>query len=301
MPARQALFSPDGEVLATSSASGAIVIRRTSDWRPVRTLRQQGGTASLAFTADGRHLLAGGYDGVVRSWDIANGREGRAFAGASGTIWSLSTSPDGRTLAAAGQDGTIRLWPLDLAAPPVLLRGHDRNVWEVRFSPDGQRLASGSFDETVRVWNVATGRPLAVLRAPTEAVVGLDWTPDGSLLASGGDDSILRFWRSANFALVRAVDAGNHLYDLDFSNDGRWLATSGRARGSIGTLWHQLGGGGGEATPVRLWRVDDGAPVAGLPHPDDVMFVDFSPNGHWLVTASEDGHTRLWRLRPGRG
>jgi WD40 repeat protein len=56
-------------------------------------------------------------------------------------------------------------------------------------------------------------------------------------------------------------------------------------------------GGGADGDAVRLWRVADGAMVAGLPHPDDVIYVAFSPGGHWLVTSGEDGKFRLWALR----
>jgi WD40 repeat protein len=62
-------------------------------------------------------------------------------------------------------------------------------------------------------------------------------------------------------------------------------------------IWHQLTGGGTASPPVRLWRVSDGALVQALPHPGDVMYVSFSPDGDQLVTGGEDGATRLWRLR----
>lgn len=71
--------------------------------------------------------------------------------------------------------------------------------------------------------------------------------------------------------------------------------TAGRARGGPGTLWHQLTGLGGTATPVHIWRASDGAAVAALPLGDDVMYATFSPDMRHVVTSGEQG-VRLWRI-----
>jgi WD40 repeat protein len=294
-PARQAVFSADGRLLATSSAGGAILIRRAADWKILLHLDHPGGVASLAFSPDGKRLFSGGYDGAVRSWNPESGHETLPVRKAQGAIWSLDVSPDGSRLAAAGEDRLIRLWPL-AGGPSRVLAGHERNIWEVRFSPDGRRLASGSFDATARLWSGWGKGPVRILRGHDEAVVGLDYSPDGRLLATGGDDSTIRLWRTTDGSPLMTIDNGNHAYKLAFNPDGRWLASAGRARGGLGTLWHQATGAGAAAAPVHVWRVSDGALIAKLPHPDDVMYVTFSPDGRRLVTGGEDGKVRIWRL-----
>jgi WD40 repeat protein len=295
-PARQAAFSRDGRLLAASNASGRVILRDTSDWHVVADLVHPGGATAVAFAANGRRLYSGGYDGQLRVWDIAARREIGRLAGAQGTVWAIDVSPDGTRLAAAGEDRIIRIWPLDHRAAPLRLIGHERIVWEVRFSPDGARLASGGFDATARIWDARTGAALRTLRGHSEAVVGVDFSPDGRLIATAGDDSTIRLWRAGDGAPLRVIDNGLHANKIAFSPDGRWLASGGHARGALGTLWHQLTGGGGAAAPVHLWRVADGAPVAALAHDDDVPFVAFSPDGRRLVTSAEDGATRLWVL-----
>ena len=300
-PARQAVFSHDGKLLATSDASGLIMIRDTGGWKVVEQLRHPGGATSLAFSGDGAHLFSGGYDATVREWDLAAHKQARVFTGPTGTVWTLDVTPDGKRLAAAGEDAILRMWDLGKGTTPMLLRGHSRNIWEVRFSPDGKRLASGSFDNSVRLWDVSSGRSHKVLTGHTQAVVGLDFSSDGKLLATGADDSTIRLWRASDGAPLRIIDNGYHVDKVAFSPDGQWLASGGHARGSVAEVWHQLTGAGGEGESARIWRTQDGALVAALPHPEDVISLAFSPDGNWLVTSGEDNRFRLWRLRPARG
>lgn len=297
-PARQTAFSRDGRLLATSDASGAIIVRETSDWKVLEQLTHPDGATSVAFSRDGTHLYSGGYDGIIREWDLGRRALARTFKGPRGTTWTIDVSPDGTKLAAAGEDAIIRVWNLDRAGTPVQLKGHKRNIWEVRFSPDGKRLASGSFDNDARLWDVETGKPLKVLAGHSQAVVGLDYSPDGKTLATGADDLTIRFWRTSDGAPLRLIENGRHVDKVAFSPDGRWLASGGHARGASGTLWHELIGGGADGDSVRLWRMTDDALVGGLSHPDDVIYVAFSRDGQWLVTAGEDNRFRLWRLRP---
>lgn len=297
LPARQPRFNADASLLALTSAGGLVLVRRSADWSVAGRMTHPGGATAVAFSPDSRQLFTAGYDGTVRTWELATGREVARFAGAQGTLWTIDISPDGTRLAAGGEDRAIRIWTIGTNRPPLILRGHELNVWEVGFSPDGARLASGSFDRSVRLWDAVTGAPIRTIGRHDEAVVGLAFSSDGRLLATGGDDSTIRLWRASDGAPIRTLSSNAHVHKVDFSPDGRWLASGGRARGALAAMWHDITGGGGTGAPVHLWRVADGAHVAALPHDGDVALLAYSPAGDRVVTAGEDGMVKVWRLR----
>ena len=58
-------------------------------------------------------MFSGSWDGTVRSWDWAHGRELAAFDWKIGRVHCLAIAPDGMTAAAAGELPSIVVWDLD--------------------------------------------------------------------------------------------------------------------------------------------------------------------------------------------
>src|SRR5439155_2048287 len=54
----------------------------------------------VVFAADGKSLASAGYDGTVRLWDRATGKELLRLGGADTKLGTVALSPDGRTVAA---------------------------------------------------------------------------------------------------------------------------------------------------------------------------------------------------------
>lgn len=298
-PGREVAFSPDGQILATSSVDSTVKLWRVADGRLERTLQHPEGVTSIAFSPDGQQLVSGSYDGKVRVWRLSDGALSRTLVGHAGTVWSVAFSPDGTRIASSGEDKTVRLWRASDGALTNTLKGHTLNVWSVAFSPDGRLLGSGSFDKTVRLWRVDTGGLVRTLTGSKEAVVHIDFSPDGQLVASGGDDTQIRLWRVADGTIAKTLSGSDHVYSVAFSRDGKWLVSGGRARGNLATLWQQLFGNrllGGNGKTVRLWRVSDGALQQELSgHSDDVGSVAFSPDSKWIASSGEDNRVNLWR------
>src|SRR5262249_29937236 len=140
------------------------------------------GVHSLAFSADGKHLAAAGWD-VVRVWDVQSPNPLILQGGAA----VIAFSPDGKRLASAGGLGMdVKVWDALNGQEQFTLKGHTTLVAGLAFSPDGKRLASsGRADRTgkqeVKVWDAKTGQELYAIKGAGGSVA---FSPDGKTLVS---------------------------------------------------------------------------------------------------------------------
>jgi WD40 repeat protein len=326
-------FSPNGGLLACADSDFTIHV-----WEDPRHAKQKfvlnGHTdeiRALAFNAAGTRLATAGADRVVHIWDVTAGklvagpnpsaRDIVAVAGptlfstggsllqawdiesgdrawpadSSEPIYFVAASADGKRIATTGPTLDAQVW--DVASRKVVqVLSHTRGpIGSPTFSADGQMVATASItDGLLWVWKLGT--PEAVLVIPEAAdnctleavafhpsgkfvaVGGLDW------LATSGNDGALCVWdleaRDKNLTLEAGVTA------VAFDPTGRYLAAG---------TFSQNG------QSVIVWDFEKQEKVFDLPgHHDRINAVAFSPDGSWLVSASDDSTVRIWNVLTGR-
>ena len=253
---------------------------------------------ALAFAPDGTTLATGGYDHVLRLWDVETGRLRGELHGHVDRIESIAFAPDGRSLASAGLDG-VKVW--DSTARTEIAAIAAGKALAVIFAADGAELFTGGMgDGSVTTW-----------RLPTPSRIGrLDGLPD--------DDEVLALARSAD-GLTLAVSSRDE--ETEFSFDGQvirsgrgstitlWDLTRGqepqvvrRIEGLTGVVWALSFAPDGkvlaaatESKDVRLWSLPDGVELPPLRgHRQTVHGIAFSPDGRLLASGSLDRTVRLW-------
>jgi RNA polymerase sigma factor (sigma-70 family) len=114
---------------------------------------EPGGIASVAFSPDGKLVLAGCMDNVLRVFELSTGKE-RKLEGHTQQVHGAVFTPDGKRILSGSYDQTVRLWDVESGKEVCRFFGHANWVWGVAVSPDGKLGLSGSLDKTVRLWKL---------------------------------------------------------------------------------------------------------------------------------------------------
>jgi WD40 repeat protein len=283
-------YSTDGRLLAAAGAGGTLLIWRSGEDRG-RTVSGAGTTqlTSLAFSPNGRILVTGGEDDVVRVFSVATSGDARParspLVGFSSWVNSVAFSPDGRSLVAGSSDDSLREWATSDWTTVAVLE-HTSPVTGAAFLPAGNTLVTADADGTVRLWSMP---PPSTYLTPG-AVFAVDYTANGSMLAaaSGGTAGDVSLWDVAD--PWRPVHVGEVTMPPSFGSvagvgalgpSGQLLAVgNAAARIQLVSL----------ANPRRPQLV--GPPLSGAAPPLEELAL--SPAGTVLASGDNSGHAHLW-------
>lgn len=265
-------------------AAVAELRRAAAESRLRRVMTDSAEVATLVTSPDGARVASGNVEGVVRIWNLADGRLLHEIAGHSEAICDLAFSPDGRRLVSSALDQQARVWDVESGRQLFLLTGHsagllgDISEVEVEFSSDGRRILTVGAD-SVRVWDSETGHQTAIIN---EALI---WTavfsPDGQHILTAGEEP--HIWNAADGSEVTSLDSDDFIITAAaYSPDGSHIITASAGRG------------------VRLWDARRGVSIEEMSgHRDVITSLGFSPDGSLAFTAGLDGTARLWDGRTG--
>lgn len=248
------------------------------------------GLTCAIVSLDGKTLITGGEDGLVKRMDAAGATE---EVGSAGRKWvtTVAAGPQGAIAWAAGKQAWARL-----ADGTVKEFAEERSIEGLAFAPKGLRLATARYNGGTLHWVMTAGKPIDL--EWKGAHMAATFSPDGKYFVTTMQENALHGWRLDDMKHMRMSGYPAKVKDWSWSMKGKWLATSG-AQGAI--VWPFTGKDGpmGKA-PLELGVRGDSMATAVACHPqEDIVAVGYA-DGMVLAVRFADEKEVLLR-RGGKG
>jgi len=171
------------------------------------------------------------------------------------------------------------------AENPRHLTGHGESevVSALAWHPNLPTLVTVSYEGAVRLWDIVSGNSRLFSILEHAELTSIDWSPDG-----------LRFAISDSTGRISILDAGKgdllqqeevfkgSANSVRWSSDGRVLVTGGDSLVKVLAT-----------SDLRLIRELSG-------HHDSIQYIDLSPDGRRIASASDDATVRIWDAAGGK-
>lgn len=310
-------FSPDNAAIACTLHNGDIALWRYQTSDPVVTLKVNTRSVLHAdFTPDGRSLVTGGIDKVLRTWDLATNQLRNEQQGESYHVRFCAYTADPGVIVTTGAYGPIRFW--NAVPTPDIIRSHadagplallsvdpERSCLyaatlageAARFDLQSLELLSRTQSDADPVRRIASGPPglvtctasgvvtllhpesLQRVRLLDDGIGAESIAMCGSLLAIGCADGAVYVHDLNTNALPMKIDAHqSRVTDLCFSRDARTLFTCG--------VDHR----------IRAWTGGDWSRMTfDADLGQEAYAIALSPDESLVASAGNIGAARIWR------
>lgn len=250
--------SPDENLIAIASRLGAWLYDvHTKDFVSLMAVEDTGLLSKVVFSPDGTRIVTGDWDGKITLWDLKTATALATYTH-KGYINSITFSPNGKFIATGSRDATATLWDVETGTACFTIT-HQDSVSSTTFSPDGTLLATSSSDATATLWHIDTEE--------------IRWT----FTHEKHEESV-----TFDPEYVETFNRGGIGY-IDFSPDGKYVATVGQRMDYCTALWEV-------ETGEQLWCVT---------HEKPIDAVAFSPDGTSMATYYEDDTVSVLRVADG--
>ncbi|NRB53106.1 MAG: CHAT domain-containing protein [Saprospiraceae bacterium] len=289
-------FSSSGEFFVSGDAVGQLMLHDSKGTR-LWTRQQRAKITSVHFGPAGKTIFVGLRNGTLVKWS-KSGQFMGYFSGHQKRINSLSFSPDGSSFLSASDDRNIILWDTSMTQLRTY-RGHHDIVSTVQFSGDGQFFVSAANDGSAKWWKVKSKvaresftfpgsiRSLDISEDLDQVLIGLDApaVQDANQLNALDIDFFDQFEENERSAFV---------LDLDWQQQQELI---GHLKPVSTAKVNPVDGGfitGDDDGKIIIWNAAGERSKTLDAHNGSILAISFSPQGHYLASASADETAILW-------
>lgn len=264
---------------------------------------------SITVSPDGQKvaMVAGG--GVISIWDVKEWKEALRIApstapGIASVVRSISFCSKKDLLISGTDSGIVQVWDLT-TGKEVARREYDGQVFITSCAPNNNWVISGMHQfgtiGTIDVWDIENKQQIYSL--DVEASINIISTnSDGSIAAVAGNKRITVWDIQSGKILANILDPLNTdpyssigITALALSQDGKYVAAGeGYAWGTSTVPRIPIGGN------IFVWDVETGNKVVQMNQTDEILDLEFSPDGRNLLSGSYDGSAVVWSISNGQ-
>jgi WD40 repeat protein len=324
----QVVFSPNGEMLATTSYDGSARVWSVLSGLEVRRLDSEYATRIL-FTPEGQlitnsgvnvdfwnpltaesirkidfvynsalslspsgRVLAGSLGSDIKLYDLTAGKQLSFGSVSPDPIASLAVSSDAHWMVTANVTN-MKIW--DLRNRGLRILGYETpntsDLIQVKFSPDAKTLVRWGGTNGFTLWDVTSGRKKFIEDVHNGAVNCVAFRPDSKAMASASDNGTIKIWDASSGALLRTITAyPKRAIWVVYMPIGNQLVSSG-TEVQKGTLPDNF-----DESSLKVWDADSGRQLRSFRATDVITIGDklaVSPDGRRFAYA----HLKTIRLQ----
>jgi WD40 repeat protein len=315
---KKAIFSPDGNLIA-SSDNKEVIVRKFPSGEIVQKIQLERMSGTLAFTADSKGLFIEGEDRKLVIVDAITGAKKQAF-GIEAEDEMVLNAATGKvfTRCREGCDtepASVAVIDMASGKQEKVLKGGKGNINELVCSSDGKWVAAYvmSPKSNIYVWDAKSAALKSTVELPAGVYLsGLAFAKDGSRIYTIARDSKIRIYSASSGKLekeiVRFIDytqvasqkgtyeLGIGMYAVSLSPDGKQLAVA------VDYMQISPDAFGKNASSVMMWNTETNKQTG------ELAGMQRTVRGLWgckkqpyVITANSNPliGTKFWNMKDG--
>lgn len=220
----------------------------------------------------GDWCAVGDAKGVLRTFDLKEGKEKGTKETKTNAIVKLAISTDGKEIATVDYNREVMIWDAETLEKKTSFKVDARDVKHLQYAGPQVLIAAG---ETMSTWDTSTGKSIKTY--PSQKYqTAVAMSPDGKELIFGGEESLVRWNLAEDKESGEYRGVANRSAAIRYTSDGTLVAIA------TGGGVHLL-----EAATGRVLQVIDGSGST-------ITDVCWIPQKQILVVGTETGRTRIW-------
>ncbi len=330
-----ARFSPDGTKVVSCSKDGVAKISSATLGQMFgQELKHEATITDCSFNKTGNLVATSSGDSTAQFWDAATGTPVGKPLPHNASVVKIRFSPkqgEEDFLITASHNGELAGWKAGQNTPVYRRKIHSATIGHLAISDDGNLAAATSLDKSASIWMAMNGASIVDSLSHEQTTSKCDFSLDGTLLATCGSDGRVKIWQtSAPNELVRQLKFTDHAWAVKWGSDNQTLLTAnysgqldlwvneqsvwefenakyGLMHCQFDPSWKlvaacgllkqtnisQLYGSGA----AFLIDAESGTLLSPpLYHFGPVIRTYFDPQGTRVLTSSEDGSARIWKI-----